>query len=93
MEGTLLVTENTKLTETIMFLKSYLGLPRWLSGEEPACQSKRQKRCEFHPWVGEMTWRREWPTLQHSSLESPIDRGAWRAAVHRVAKSQTRLRG
>ena len=26
--------------------------------------------------------------LQHSCLENPIDRGAWWATVHRVAKSQ-----
>ena len=25
--------------------------------------------------------------LQYSCLENPVDRGAWRAAVHRVAKS------
>ena len=29
--------------------------------------------------------------LQYSCLESPMDRGAWEAAVHGVAKSQTRL--
>ena len=29
--------------------------------------------------------------LQYSCLENPMDRGAWWAAVHRVAKSQTRL--
>ena len=29
--------------------------------------------------------------LQYSCLENPIDRGAWRAAVHGVAKSRTRL--
>ena len=28
--------------------------------------------------------------LQHSCLENPMDRGAWRAAVHGVAKSWTR---
>ena len=28
--------------------------------------------------------------LQYSCLENPIDRGAWWATVHRVAKSQTR---
>ena len=27
--------------------------------------------------------------LQYSCLENPVDRGAWQATVHRVAKSQT----
>ena len=30
--------------------------------------------------------------LQYSCLENPIDREAWRAMVHRIAKSQTRLK-
>ena len=30
--------------------------------------------------------------LQYSSLENPMDRGAWWATVHRVAKSRTRLK-
>ena len=30
--------------------------------------------------------------IQYSFLEKTIDRGAWRATVHGVAKSQTRLR-
>ena len=29
--------------------------------------------------------------LQYSRLENPMDRGAWRGMVHRVAKSQTQL--
>ena len=29
--------------------------------------------------------------LQYSCLENPTDKGAWRAAVHRVTKSWTRL--
>ena len=29
--------------------------------------------------------------LQNSCLENPLDRGAWQAAVHGVAKSQTGL--
>ena len=29
--------------------------------------------------------------LQYSYLENPVDRGVWRAEVHRVAKSGTRL--
>ena len=30
--------------------------------------------------------------LQYSCLKNPMDRGAWRATVHGVAKSQTKLR-
>ena len=30
--------------------------------------------------------------LQYSCLENPVDRGGWRAAVHWVALSRTRLR-
>ena len=30
--------------------------------------------------------------LQYSCLENSMDKGAWRATVHRVTKSQTRLR-
>ena len=44
-------------------------------------------------WVRKMPWRRKQQPLQLSSLRSPMDRGAWRAAVHEVAKSQTRVSG
>ena len=37
-------------------------------------------------------WRRAWQPLQYSCLENPTDRGAWRAIVHRVEKSQTQLK-
>ena len=30
--------------------------------------------------------------LNYSCLENPMDRGAWQAAVHGVAKSRTRLK-
>ena len=30
--------------------------------------------------------------LQYSCLENPMDRGAWRALVHRVTKSKTQLK-
>ena len=30
--------------------------------------------------------------LQYSCLENLMDRGAWQATVHRVAKSQTQLK-
>ena len=31
--------------------------------------------------------------LQYSCLENPMGRGAWPAAAHRVAQSQTQLKG
>ena len=30
--------------------------------------------------------------LQYSSLENPMDKGAWQATAHRVTKSQTQLK-
>ena len=30
--------------------------------------------------------------LQYSCLENPMDRGTWWAVVHRITKSQTRLK-
>ena len=30
--------------------------------------------------------------LQYSCLENPMDRGAWRAIVHRIARSRARLK-
>ena len=40
------------------------------------------------PGVGKTPWRRKWQ-LQYSSLENPMDRGAWQAIVHGVAESDT----
>ena len=56
--------------------------------KEPTCHCRRRKRRGFSPWVGKIPWRRKW-TLQYSCLESPMDRGAWRAIVHGVKKSRT----
>ena len=45
-------------------------------------------------WARKIPWRREWQSSSVFSLsmENPMDRGAWRATVHRVAKSQTQLK-
>ena len=65
-----------------------LGLPKWLSGKEPACQ---YRRCRFDLCVEKMPSRRRWNPLQYSCLENPMDRGAWQATVNGVAKSQKKL--
>ena len=71
-----------------------LGLPWWclqcgrFPGKESACNVgdpgliPRWGRC---PGGGNGN------ALQYSCLENPMDRGAWRATVHGVAKSQTQL--
>ena len=43
--------------------------------------------CRFYSHIGEGNGT----PLQYSCLENPMDGGAWWAAVHGVAKSQTRL--
>jgi len=40
----------------------------------------------FDPWVRKITWKRKWQPPQYSRLGSPMDRGAWWAIVHQVAK-------
>ena len=49
-------------------------------------------RCGFDSQVGKISWRRAWqPTAVFLPGESS-DRGAWRAVVHRVTKSQSHLK-
>ena len=51
---------------------------------------------DIEMWVQSLGWKDplEEETATHSSifLENPMDRGAWQAIVHRVAKSQTQLK-
>ena len=45
----------------------------------------------FDPWLGSSPRRRNGNPLQYSSLGNPMDRGAWRATIHRVVRSWTQL--
>jgi len=50
-------------------------------------------RCRFDPWVGKILWKRACILATPvSSLENPMNRGAWWAAGHRVTNSWTRLK-
>ena len=66
-------------------------LPRWHSGKESTCQCRRCQRDGLNPWVGKIPWRRKWQPTPVFFLGNPIDRGVWKATVHGVTKSQTRL--
>ena len=37
--------------------------PGGISGKEPACWSRRRKRCRFDPWVGKFPWSRTWQPI------------------------------
>ena len=44
------------------------------------------------PWLGRSPGGGNGNPLQYSCLYNPMDRGAWQAAIHRVANNQTRLK-
>ena len=43
------------------------------------------------PWLGRSPGGGNGNPLQYSCLENPMDRGAWQATVHGVAKNWTQL--
>ena len=49
-----LIWVNSPYLKTSM---SSLGLLRWLSGQESACQLRNLRRCRFNPWVRKIPWR------------------------------------
>ena len=68
------------------------GFPDGASGKEPTCQCGRRERWGFDPGLGRSPGEGNGNPLQYSCLENPMDRGAWQATVHGVAKSCTRLK-
>ena len=63
-------------------------LPGSSDGKESACNAGDLGSI---PGSGRSPGEGNGNPLQYSCPENPMDRGAWRATVHRVAKSQTRL--
>ena len=78
---------NLGLYNAIMVIIWASWVVQWLK-KKPSCQYKRRR---FDPWVRRILWRRKGVPLQYSCLENSMDRGAWRAKVHGVAKRQTQL--
>ena len=66
----------------------YVGFPGGLEGKTSACNAGDPGSI---PELGRPPGEGNANPLQYSCLENPKDGGAWEAAVHGVAKSQTRL--
>ena len=74
----------------VIDIQGFLG---GASGKEPACQCRGHKSASSVPGSGRSPGGGHGNPLQYSCLENPMDRGAWRATVHGVTQSQTRLKG
>ena len=68
-------------------LVSSARFPRWLTGKEIVCQSGDSG---LIPGSGRSPREGHGNPLQYSCLGNPMDRGAWRATVHGVAKELDR---
>ena len=62
-------------------LWSHMGFPGGASGKEPACSTGDIRDIGSIPGSGRSPGGGNANTLQHSCLENPMDRGAWRATV------------
>ena len=67
----------------VVIYYSGVGLPLWLRGKRVCLQ------CSSIPESGRSFEGGHGNPLQYSCLENPMDRRAWRAIVHRTAKSWT----
>jgi len=63
-------------------------IPWWLSGKESACNTGDSG---LIPGSGRSPGERHGNPLQYSCLENPMDRAAWQATDHGVAKSRAWL--
>ena len=83
------------LKYSIVFVECVLvGFPRWhwVVKNYPANLGD-SKRHKFVTWIRKIPWRRAWHGKNsHPCLENPMDRGACRATVHRIAKSRIWLK-
>ena len=75
---------------TISPTNIYIYYPlKWTSLVAQTVSHLQCKRPRFNPWVGKISWGRESP-LQYSCMENSMDRGAWWATVHGIAKGWIR---
>ena len=65
-----------------------MGFPHSSVGKSSACNAGDPGSI---PGSGRSPGEENGSPLQYSCLENPMDKGAWRAIIHGITKSQTRL--
>ena len=78
-----------RAAENVSFLQA--------SGSFPGGSDGKESTCNMETWVQSLGWEDplEKEMATHTSIPAwriPMDRGAWRATVHGVAKSRTQLK-
>jgi len=70
----------------------YMDFPSGSAVKESTCNAGAVGDVGSIPELGKSPGGGNGNPLQYSCLENPMDRGAWWATVHRVAKSWTQLK-
>ena len=60
--------------------------------KNPLANAGNLRDADSIPELGRSPGGRQGNPLHHSCLENPMDRGAWQATVHRVAKNWTQIK-
>ena len=71
-----------------------MGYHSTIKTNEMVAQMVKNLPAMWATWVrspGKIPWRRKWLPTPIFLLENSMDRGAWLATVHGIAKSWTRL--
>ena len=69
-----------------------MGFPGGSVSKESACNARDSRDTGSVPGSGRFHGGEHGNPLQYFCLENPMNRGAWQATVHSVAKSQTPLK-
>ena len=84
--------EGTHPTLNLFLVTVYLAHPWWPGGKESACNAGGARHMSLISGSGRSPGRGHGNPLQYSCLQNPMDRGAWWATIHGVAKSWTQLK-
>ena len=89
LEGNSPWVAESDTTSDFHFTSAIKSLLLWLSGQKSACSAGAPGEAGSIPGSGRSPGRGCGNLLQYSCLENPMDRGAWQAIVHRIAKTGT----